>query len=40
MTASKKRTPKKMSLDRGFVPTKRQREIEKAFLKAGATPST
>jgi hypothetical protein len=35
MTASKKRTPKKMSLDRGFVPTKRQREIEKAFLKAG-----
>ena len=35
MTAPKKRTPKKMSLDRGFVPTKRQREIEKAFLKAG-----
>ena len=35
MTAPKKRTPKKMSLDRGFVPTKRQRAIEKAFLKAG-----
>ena len=35
MTASKKRTPKKMSLDRGFVPTKRQRAIEKAFFKAG-----
>ena len=35
MTALRKRTPKKMSLDRGFVPTKRQREIEKAFLKAG-----
>ena len=35
MTAPRKRTPKKMSLDRGFVPTKRQREIEKAFLKAG-----
>jgi hypothetical protein len=35
MTAARKRTPKKMSLDRGFVPTKRQREIEKAFLKAG-----
>ena len=35
MTAPRKRTPKKMSLDRGFVPTKRQRKIEKAFLKAG-----
>ena len=35
MTAPRKRTPKKMSLDRGFVPTKRQRAIEKAFLKAG-----
>jgi hypothetical protein len=35
MTAARKRTPKKMSLDRGFVPTKRQREIEKAFFKAG-----
>lgn len=35
MTAARKRAPKKMSLDRGFVQTKRQREIEKAFLKAG-----
>lgn len=35
MTAPRKRTPKKMSLDRGYVPTKRQRAIEKAFLKAG-----
>ena len=35
MTAPRKRTPKKMSLDRGFVPTKRQREIEKAFFKRG-----
>jgi len=35
MTAARKRTPKKMSLDRGFEPTKRQREIEKAFFKAG-----
>lgn len=35
MTAARKRTPKKMSLDRGFVPTKRQREIEKAFFKGG-----
>ena len=35
MTAPRKRSPKKMSLDRGFVPTKRQRAIEKAFLKAG-----
>ena len=35
MTAARKRTPKKMSLDRGFVPTKRQRAIEKAFFKGG-----
>ena len=35
MTAARKRTPKKMSLDRGFVPTKRQRAIEKAFFKRG-----
>jgi len=35
MRAARKRAPKKMSLDRGFVQTKRQREIEKAFLKAG-----
>jgi len=35
MTALRKRTPKKMSLDRGYVPTKRQRAIEKAFKKAG-----
>ena len=35
MTAPRKRTPKKMSLDRGYVPTKRQRAIEKAFFKAG-----
>ena len=35
MTAPRKRSPKKMSLDRGYVPTKRQRAIEKAFLKAG-----
>ena len=32
---SKARARSKMSLDRGYVPTKRQREIEKAFLKAG-----
>jgi hypothetical protein len=35
MSAARKRTPKKMSLDRGFVQTKRQREIEKAFFKGG-----
>ena len=35
MTTARKRTPKKMSLDRGYVPTKRQREIEKKFFKAG-----
>ena len=35
MCAARKRTPKKMSLDRGYVPTKRQREIEKKFFKAG-----
>jgi hypothetical protein len=35
MSAARKRTPKKMSLDRGYVPTKRQREIEKKFFKAG-----
>jgi hypothetical protein len=35
MTAERKRAPKKMSLDRGFVQTKRQREIEKAFFKGG-----
>ena len=35
MTAARKRTPKQMSLDRGYVPTKRQREIEKKFFKAG-----
>ena len=32
---SKARASRKMSLDRGFVPTKRQREIEKAFFKRG-----
>ena len=35
MTTARKRTPKKMSLDRGYVPTKRQREIEKKFFKGG-----
>ena len=38
MTTARKRTPKKMSLDRGYVPTKRQREIEKKFFKAGGCP--
>ena len=32
---SKTRARRKMSLDRGFVPTKRQREIEEAFIKGG-----
>ena len=32
---SKARARRKMSLDRGYVPTKRQREIEKAFIKGG-----
>ena len=32
---SKARARRKMSLDRGYVPTKRQREIEEAFIKRG-----
>lgn len=32
---SNARARRKMSLDRGYVPTKRQREIEKAFFKRG-----
>ena len=32
---SKARARRKMSLDRGYVPTKRQREIEEAFFKRG-----
>ena len=32
---SKARARRAMSLDRGYVPTKRQREIEKAFIKGG-----